>query len=204
MISIYCDGLCEPRNPGGIATWGYVAYKAGQRLTSARGVVGQGRGMTNNVAEYTAIIEALRWLLDAGHHGQTAIIQTDSQLAVFQLRGIWAVKSDRIRPLYREAGRLARELGPVRFAWIPREDNEEADALSVVAYVEAQEAKRRERAGSVALERLGPARFLANGKYAVDTGAGTCTCPDFKNRHTPRFPIRCKHLLVALDRAAAD
>jgi ribonuclease HI len=42
MIQVFCDGLCEPRNPGGVATWGYVIYRGGQRLASDSDVIGQG------------------------------------------------------------------------------------------------------------------------------------------------------------------
>ncbi len=197
MIQVFCDGLCEPRNPGGVATWGYVIYRGGQRLAADSGVVGQGRGMTNNVAEYTAVIEAMRRLLDTHIQGEQVVVKTDSQLVVHQLTGQWAVKAPTLRPLYRQAARLSRQLGRVRFRWIPREQNEEADALSVAAYVAEQERKRWERAASVTLEKVGAGQFVANGKYSVDTQAGTCTCPDFRGRHTARYPIRCKHLLAA-------
>ena len=44
MITIYFDGLCRPRNPGGVATYGYVVYKDGKKVKSGSGVVGSGAG----------------------------------------------------------------------------------------------------------------------------------------------------------------
>ena len=86
----------------------------------------------------------------------------------------------------------------IRFVWVPREQNEEADTLSVAAYVEVQEKKRRDCVAAVTLEKREPSRFLTNGKYLVNTEVGACTCPDFRRRHTVRFSIRCKHLLTTL------
>ncbi|MCU0631314.1 MAG: formate/nitrite transporter family protein, partial [Methanoregulaceae archaeon] len=42
MITIYFDGLCRPKNPGGVATYGYVIYKDGENVKSGCGVVGAG------------------------------------------------------------------------------------------------------------------------------------------------------------------
>ena len=39
MITIYFDGLCRPRNPGGVATYGYVIYRDGGKVKSGYGVV---------------------------------------------------------------------------------------------------------------------------------------------------------------------
>src|SRR5512137_2298452 len=66
MISIYFDGLCRPRNPGGVATYGYVIYRDGEKIKSGYGVVGSGPGMTNNVAEYSALKQAAEWVSRQG------------------------------------------------------------------------------------------------------------------------------------------
>jgi ribonuclease HI len=58
MITIFFDGLCRPKNPGGVATFGYVIYKDGEKVKRGCGVVGSGAGMTNNVAEYSALKRA--------------------------------------------------------------------------------------------------------------------------------------------------
>jgi ribonuclease HI len=63
-LLINCDGLCEPRNPGGWACWAFVVHKAidDEFIHDDRGCIGAGDGMTNNLAEYTAVLEALRWV----------------------------------------------------------------------------------------------------------------------------------------------
>ena len=43
----YCDGACEPVNPGGTATWGYMLLVDGIVGAQEYGVVGCGTGMSN-------------------------------------------------------------------------------------------------------------------------------------------------------------
>ncbi len=56
LMVVNIDGLCEPVNPGGIATYGYVIRdESGSLIAKKSGVVGKGAGMSNNVAEYAAL-----------------------------------------------------------------------------------------------------------------------------------------------------
>jgi ribonuclease HI len=138
-VVVYFDGLCEPVNPGGIAAYGFVIYRGGERVHAGRGVVGAGYlgdDVTNNVAEYTALIKALEWLIENGFSGEELVVRGDSQLVIRQLRGEYAVKSPRIAPLYARVRGLLRRFRSVELEWVPRELNAEADALSRAAYEE--------------------------------------------------------------------
>lgn len=76
---------------------------------------------TNNVAEYRALLAALRWAVD---NGVTSLhILSDSALVVCQMRGDYRVRNRRLLPLYEEAQTLARRIGLVTFEYIPRELN---------------------------------------------------------------------------------
>ena len=135
QIIFYCDGACLPVNPGGYATWAWVAVDLqGRELTSALGCLGHGSGCTNNVAEYTAVLEALRWGKRQG--GGLVLVRTDSQLVVHQVNGTWRIKATPLLPLVQEARGLLAELGG-RLEWIPREANTRADALTYQAYLAA-------------------------------------------------------------------
>ena len=92
MIEAYFDGLCEPRNPGGIATYGYVIYKDGKPIKKGCKAIGHGKGMTNNVAEYSGMLRVVEWLNENGFD-EKIIIKGDSQLAINQITGRWNVKS---------------------------------------------------------------------------------------------------------------
>lgn len=131
-VIAYFDGLCEPKNPRGIATFGYVIYLKEKKLRGY-GLAAKpfSKDSTNNVAEYMGVICLMEELSRLNVRG--SVVRGDSQLVIRQLRGEYKVKAPRIRPLYERASELARRL-EVTFQWVPREENEEADKLSRVAY----------------------------------------------------------------------
>jgi ribonuclease HI len=132
MITIYFDGLCRPKNPGGVATYGYLIYQDGKKVKSGYGVIGSGAGMTNNVAEYSALKQAAEWLIRYGGDDEV-VIKGDSQLVIHQMNGTWQVKSGTSKKYVPEIRRLL-EGRKTRFVWIPREQNVDADELSNLAY----------------------------------------------------------------------
>lgn len=131
-IEIYFDGLCEPKNPGGTATYGFVLYRNGERIHSDCGVVGEGNGMTNNVAEYSALFEALNWI-DEQNLNDEIIIKGDSKLVIQQLNGNWKSKSRTSKEFIPKIKSLLNGRNAT-FLWIPREKNKEADMLTKIAY----------------------------------------------------------------------
>jgi ribonuclease HI len=133
MIEVWVDGLCEPINPGGTACIGYVIKKGGKVLAKTSQVVGRGEDMTNNVAEYTALIRALERIMQLGLARQETLVRSDSRLVVNQMNGKWEVKAPLILPLYRKAKTMTTAMN-IKFNWVPREQNTEADALCRTAY----------------------------------------------------------------------
>ena len=122
-VKLYTDGGARG-NPGPAA--------AAFVLEDANGVVLDSRGdaigvQTNNVAEYTALVNGLR---RAAELGLTEIeVVSDSELMVKQMRGEYKVKNAALRELSIEATRLARTVGRVRYTAVLREHNELADRL---------------------------------------------------------------------------
>ena len=90
---------------------------------------------TNNVAEYSGLLAALRWAVEQGL--KTLHIRSDSLLLVKQMTGEYRVKNSGLLPLYEEARALARKVGRVKFEHIRRELNKEADRLANEAMDEA-------------------------------------------------------------------
>ena len=88
--------------------------------------------MTNNVAEYSALKRAAEWVSQNGVDDEI-VIKGDSQLVIFQMKGIWQIKSETSKKFVPEIRRLL-EGRKTSFIWIPREQNAEADLLSNVAY----------------------------------------------------------------------
>ncbi|MCL6478566.1 MAG: reverse transcriptase-like protein [Peptococcaceae bacterium] len=199
MIRINCDGLCEPVNPGGTACYGWVAYLSKEKMAEDCGVICSGPEATNNLAEYTAIIKALEWLWENGLTGEKIELRSDSKLCIYQLLGKYAVRSSRIEPLYSRAKALAVKFRKLRFRWVPRENNKEADALTRRAYASLAGVRMLERAGELTgrVVPLGGGKYLVpsasgRGNYTVDTKAPSCDCPYFTKRGH-----KCKHILAA-------
>ncbi len=89
----------------------------------------EGLGVTtNNVAEYQGLIAGLRAAIELG--ATDVHVRMDSKLVVEQMCGRWKIKHPAMQPLAREATELVREIGSVRFEWIPRLRNSRADALA--------------------------------------------------------------------------
>jgi ribonuclease HI len=98
---------------------------------------------TNNVAEYSGLLAALRWALGAG---VTALhVRADSQLMVKQMNGEYRVKNPGLQPLYTEACALVRKIGRVKFEHVRREMNKDADRLANEAMDEAAQAASGDR-----------------------------------------------------------
>ncbi len=134
MIYIYFDGLTEPVNPKGISTYGYVIYKDNLTVAEGYGLAAEpwSQNATNNVAEYTGLVCALKFALDAGI--KSAIIRGDSKLVISQLKGTYKLKSARLKPLFIKAKGLLSQMESTELEWIPREFNKRADELSRMAY----------------------------------------------------------------------
>ena len=146
MIEIYSDGLAQPRNPG-IGTYGYAVYRDGKELKTGHGF--DGNPVSNNHAEYAGLIEALRSVAD--FQDEEIVVKSDSKMLVNQMSGEWKVSKRAFKNpaegSYVEAFLMAREIAArfshLKFVWIPREENTEADTLSRVAYHEQVVRKRR-------------------------------------------------------------
>ncbi len=134
-LTVYVDGLATPQNPG-TGTYGYLIYDGAKKLAEGSGLAGH--DVTSNYAEYTALVEALTRLRALGVEGDI-LIRSDSQLLVGQMTSGWKVKGGMYVEKLKEAKDLVKDFGSVRFEWIPREQNQEADLLTRIAYERHQQ-----------------------------------------------------------------
>ncbi|MCL5671904.1 MAG: ribonuclease HI family protein [Nitrososphaerota archaeon] len=135
---MYVDGLAEPRNPG-TGTYGYLIYDGAKKLAEGSGLAGY--DVTSNYAEYTALVEALKKLKELALTGDV-IVRSDSRLVVGQMSEGWKVKGGMYLDKLKEARDLMKGSGTVRFEWIPRERNQEADLLTRLAYERVRRGSR--------------------------------------------------------------
>lgn len=115
-------------NPGPAAIGAVIKTESGRVLKNLARKIGQ---TTNNVAEYTAVIEALSWVKENIKDRKTEIkFLLDSTLVVNQLNGLFKVKDGNLRNLFLQARILAQETGcKITYSYVPREKNSEADFL---------------------------------------------------------------------------
>ncbi|WP_239459862.1 bifunctional RNase H/acid phosphatase [Nocardioides daejeonensis] len=81
---------------------------------------------TNNVAEYSGLVAGLE-LAAARAPGAAVEVRMDSKLVIEQMSGNWKIKNADLAVLADRA--RAAHPGPVRYVWVPRERNRDADRL---------------------------------------------------------------------------
>lgn len=128
MIEAWFDGAVEPMNPGGHGGFGIVVKRDGAIIHSESVYLGRWPSLSNNCAEYAGCIGVLRYFIRQDI--KRAVVYGDANLIVNQINGRWKVKSGAYVPYFHEAFALKAQLPEVAIAWIPREQNSEADELS--------------------------------------------------------------------------
>lgn len=126
-VHLYFDGGSQG-NPGPAAI-GWV-------LVSGDGIVAEGGErigeMTNNRAEYEALIRGLEVARDYGF--EEIEIRGDSQLVVKQVRGEWDANDPGMKERWVRVHELLSAVSDWAITHVPRELNERADALANEAF----------------------------------------------------------------------
>lgn len=123
-LFIHIDGASRG-NPGEAGFGIHVEDEAGDSVAELYGYLGQA---TNNVAEYQALIHALRYALGKG--ARRIKLFSDSELIVRQVAGAYKVKHPAMRALHGEAMALIARFEQAALSHVPRERNREADRLA--------------------------------------------------------------------------
>jgi ribonuclease HI len=124
VLHIHIDGASRG-NPGEAGFGVHVATPGGEPVTELYGYLGTA---TNNVAEYQALIHALRYALARGC--RRLKIFSDSELVVRQLDGRYKVKHPGMITLHRDAKTLLARFERASLTHVPRGLNREADRLA--------------------------------------------------------------------------
>jgi len=126
-LKVFTDGGARG-NPG-VAGYGVVIEDENRNIVFEEGKF---LGIkTNNEAEYMGLIGALDWV-DKNRSETEIEINSDSQLMVRQMMGIYKVKAEHLKKLWSVAKSLT-EGKKVIFKEIRREYNSKADALANLA-----------------------------------------------------------------------
>lgn len=107
--TVYVDG-----SGGDDSGFGYYVVETGETFYEKR------PGITNNQAEYLAIIAALNKFAGSG---LSLTVRSDSKNTVMQLTHEYAINSGPLRLLAREAWPLMASMPGLRIEWVPRARN---------------------------------------------------------------------------------
>jgi len=107
--SIYVDGS-GGSDPG----YGFFVKETGESFYEKK------PNITNNQAEYLAIIAALKKFVDSN---EEVIIFSDSKNTVSQLNHDFAINKEELRMLAREAWSLIAKFPKLKLQWVPRSEN---------------------------------------------------------------------------------
>lgn len=137
-LIIHTDGGARG-NPGPAAVGVVIEKETNNKQQTTKNVIvefGKAIGdTTNNVAEYTGVIEALSFIkiqnpkFKVQNTEQLSInFFLDSTLVVNQLNGLFKVKDSKLRELLTAVRQLEQEVGgSIFYTAIPREQNSRAD-----------------------------------------------------------------------------
>jgi len=129
----WCDGACEPKNPGGHMGMGSIIkdrdMKPEFEHSEYRPPIITN---TNILAEYGALYFVLKYLVDSKLFDMKILIQADLMLLVNQM----TMKRDIVDTgkQYQKVAiickNMASQFSDINFKWIPREKNQECDDMS--------------------------------------------------------------------------
>ena len=108
-ISIYVDG-----SGGENSGYGYFVKETGDSFYEKK------PNLTNNQAEYLAIITALKKFVDSD---QEITIFSDSKNTISQLNHDYAINNEQLRVLAQEAWSIIGKYSKLTLTWVPRKEN---------------------------------------------------------------------------------
>ena len=108
-ISVYVDG-----SGGSNGGFGFFVKETGESFYEKKSDI------TNNQAEYMAIISALKKFVDTDDE---ITIYSDSKNTVNQLNHEFAINNEKLRDLARESWLIIGKFSNLSIVWIPRKEN---------------------------------------------------------------------------------
>ena len=107
-INVYVDG-----SGGENSGYGYFVKETGESFYEKK------PNITNNQAEYMAIISALNKFIES----DDVTIYSDSKNTVNQLNHEFAINNEELRRLAREAWEIIGKFSNLSIKWVPRKEN---------------------------------------------------------------------------------
>jgi ribonuclease HI len=124
MTTLYFDGACRGNgSETAVSGCGYIIND----IHGSYKYLGHG---TNNTAEYSGLINGLKYIIEIIGTDHDINIYGDSKLVIEQMKGNWKVKHPVISILFKEAQELCKNFNSVTFTHVDRSLNSKADKLA--------------------------------------------------------------------------
>ena len=124
-LKVFCDGGARG-NPGPAAA-AFVVEKDGKVIFKSAKYLGK---TTNNVAEYEAVVLAMRWLSKNNNFNEPIYFFLDSELVAKQLGDLFKIKNENLRNLYHTVKEEEKKISvKIFYSPVPRTKNKLADLL---------------------------------------------------------------------------
>ncbi len=133
-VIVHVDGGARG-NPGPAAAACVITTPTGELLGEHAELLGT---VTNNVAEYRALLLGLARVRELG--ASEVEVVGDSELIAKQVKGLYKVKHEAMKPLHRDAKAALAEFDRWSIHTVPRAQNAHADALVNAALDQARAA----------------------------------------------------------------
>jgi ribonuclease HI len=131
VYKLFTDGASRGNGKNGVGAAGCVIFDAEDKVIKELSKF-LGMGVTNNVAEYKALILGLKLALE--QKIKRIRVYVDSKLVCEQLKGTWKINKSHLRPLKAEAKQLSEKFETFYIGHVRREFNTHADRLANEAY----------------------------------------------------------------------
>jgi ribonuclease HI len=115
VLHVYVDGSGSPH-----CKYGYLIDETGESHMEYH------EGVSNNEAEYLAIITALNNNIEKDNF---IVVLSDSQLVVNQINHKYGINSEKLRRLASQVWVLEKKYAKFELTWIPRSENKAGKML---------------------------------------------------------------------------
>jgi len=160
-LKIHIDGGSRG-NPGPGGAGVVVRDDSDQPLLEAGYFLGR---VTNNVAEYTALLRALDCAVQV-KAGELSVY-SDSELLVRQINGKYRVRNAALRPLFKAAVDTLGKFTRWRIQHVCREDNQRADELANMAMDVGEDVVALDATASIRRRRPARRQFQTKTEHVV-------------------------------------
>lgn len=127
VFTLFVDGASRG-NPGDASIGCAIMDSDGEEVFTVSERIGIA---TNNVAEYTALLEGLKKAIS--EKISNIKVKADSELMVKQMRGQYKVKNEALKSLWIKAQEVSKKFDSFSIEHVRREQNSRADELANLA-----------------------------------------------------------------------